>query len=457
MRPPDPLPRTCIIGAGSSGIAAAKALSDAGVPYDHFEASDRVGGNWAFENPNGMSSAYDTLHINTSRERMAFADFPMPRSFPTFPHHSHVARYFEDYVDHFGLRDRITFETTVERCERTSDGLWDVTLHTGETRRYDALLVANGHHWDPRWPEPEPPGTFDGERIHAHDYVRAEQVKDRRVVVVGMGNSAMDIATVASYVGRSSTVAARTPAHVVPKWWFGRPLDQWATLPVMHVLPWQVAQAGMAALIRLARGPLSRYGLPQPDHGLLQSHPTISSDFLVRAGHGAIDLRPDVARFDGDRVVFADGTSVEADLVIYATGYDITFPFFDTDLISAPDNQIDLYRNVVHPEMPNTAFIGLAQPLGAIMPIAERQSKWIAAVLTGRAHLPDRDAMLAQTTANREAMARRYRRAARHTIQVDFDDYMFDLRLEMWRGRRRAKRAGHTLQIPARATVQVEA
>jgi cation diffusion facilitator CzcD-associated flavoprotein CzcO len=155
-----PLPSVCVIGAGSSGITAIKALQDGGFPFDCFEASDRIGGNWVYKNRNGMSSAYRSLHINTSRDRMAYSDFPMPADYPDFPHHTQVAAYFDAYVDHFGLRDRITFKTGVERAE-PHDGGWRVTLDTGETRDYRALLVANGHHWDPRWPEPAFPGADD--------------------------------------------------------------------------------------------------------------------------------------------------------------------------------------------------------------------------------------------------------------------------------------------------------
>src|ERR687893_1685234 len=142
----------CVIGAGSSGIAAAKALHEHGLAFDCFEASDRVGGNWVFKNRNGMSSSYRSLHINTSRERMEFSDFPMPASYPDFPHHTQIAAYFDAYVDHFGLRDRILFETTVEHAEQRADGTWRLIDDRGEAREYDMLLVANGHHWDKRWP-----------------------------------------------------------------------------------------------------------------------------------------------------------------------------------------------------------------------------------------------------------------------------------------------------------------
>jgi dimethylaniline monooxygenase (N-oxide forming) len=125
------LPRVCVIGAGSSGIAAVKALHERGFEPECFEASDRVGGNWVFKNANGMSAAYRSLHINTSRERMEFADFPMPKSYPDFPHHTHIARYFDAYVDHFGFRDRITFRRRVQRAWQGEDGGWTVALDSG--------------------------------------------------------------------------------------------------------------------------------------------------------------------------------------------------------------------------------------------------------------------------------------------------------------------------------------
>src|SRR3954471_13065302 len=157
------LPRVCVIGAGSSGIAGAKALKERGIPFDCFELSDRVGGNWVFGNANGVSSAYRDLHINTSRERMEYTDFPMPKSYPDYPHHTQIAEYFDDYVDHFGFRDDIRFRTEVARVRTAGEG-WEVTLDDGSTQRYEAVFVANGHHWDPR--RPEFPGEFDGEAIH---------------------------------------------------------------------------------------------------------------------------------------------------------------------------------------------------------------------------------------------------------------------------------------------------
>ena len=182
-----------------------------------------------------MSSAYRSLHINTSRERMEYTDFPMPKSYPDFPHHTHIAKYFDDYVDHFGVRDRIRFETGVERASRRPDGVWEIALENGETHRYDALLVANGHHWDARWPEPAFPGAddFAGVQMHSHEYKGddPEFFRDKSVVVLGMGNSAMDIAVEASFSAAHTYLAARRGAHILPKYMFGRPIDQIGASP----------------------------------------------------------------------------------------------------------------------------------------------------------------------------------------------------------------------------------
>ncbi len=423
--------RIAIIGQGSSGIAASKTLHERGIDFVAYEASDRVGGNWVFRNKNGMSASYSTLHINTSRERMEYADFPMPKSYPDFPHHSQIAEYFDAYVDHFGFRDRIRFETPVQRVERTAGG-WDV-----DGDAFDAVIVANGHHWDARWPEPAFPGTdsFTGEQMHAHAYTDPEQLRDRDVVVLGMGNSAMDIAVDASYTAKSTTLAARRGAYVVPKYMFGRPADQLHNDPRV---PFAVRRALISGLIKAYVGDMQRYGLPKPDHRFGEAHPTISGRILDRLAHGAIAAKPNIARLEGDRVHFTDGTSVHADLVVYCTGYRVTFPFFDPDFISAPDNDLPLFRRVFHPDVDGVYFLGLLQPLGAIMPLADAQSQWIADHLQGRYVLPDRGTVAKDMADERKRMFKRYVASKRHTMQVDFDDYLHALAKERAAGAQRA-------------------
>jgi dimethylaniline monooxygenase (N-oxide forming) len=446
------LPNVCVIGAGSSGIAAVKAFHARGFDVDCFEKSDRVGGNWVFKNRNGMSSAYRSLHINTSRERMEFTDFPMPKTYPDFPHHTHIAEYFDNYVDHFGFRDRIAFETGVERAALGPGGVWEVTLAGGGTRRYDALMVANGHHWDARWPEPAFPGSdaFAGVQMHSHDYIGDDPnfFRDKRVVVLGMGNSAMDIAVESSFSSAATYLAARRGAWVVPKYLFGKPLDQIST---QAGIPFKVRQTFFRALLRVGVGDMERYGLPKPDHGILQAHPTVSDDILSRIAHGEIAPKPNIARLTERTVVFADGSEVEADIVIYCTGYRVTFPFFAPDLIAAPDNDLPLFRRVFHPRIPSVAFIGLLQPLGAIMPLAAAQSEWVCDYLSGRYALPDPEAMRADMEAERARMFKRYVASKRHTMQVDYDDYLADLAKERRRGAERARAIGNRLPVPPAA------
>ncbi len=443
-----------MIGAGSSGIAAAKALHERGIPFDCYEKSDRVGGNWVFANKNGMSSAYRSLHINTSRERMEYPDFPMPLSYPDFPHHSQIAAYFDSYVDHFGFRERITFETGVEHAQRGRDGVWTVTLEGGESRRYDMLLVANGHHWDPRWPEPAFPGHFDGVQMHSHHYLENSDFRDKNVLVVGIGNSAMDIAVESSFVARRTFISSRRGAYILPKYLFGRPLDQIGVNALTPILPFSFRRAILMTLYRIGVGQVQDYGLPEPDHKIGEAHPTISADFLNRIAHGEMTWKPNVAALEGDSVRFADGSSEPVDVIVWCTGYKVSFPFFDEDFICAPDNDLPLYKRVFKPGIDNLAFIALLQPLGATMPLAEAQGRWIAAYLRGEYQLPDRAAMEADMRRERARMFKRYVASKRHTMQVDFDNYLYDLRKEMKAGAARARAAGFRLPLPPRAAAE---
>ena len=453
------LPNAAVIGAGSSGIAAVKALHERGIDVACFETSDRVGGNWVFGNKNGMSAAYRFLHINTSRERMQYSDFPMPKSYPDFPRHDQIAEYFDAYVDRFGFRDRIEFENGVEHARKLPDGTWELTTQRGETRRFDMLVVANGHHWDKRWPEPAFPGAeeFRGVQMHAHDYVDNESLKDKDVVILGMGNSAMDISVEASYVARTTYLASRRGAWIIPKYVGGKPIDREHPILTKGWLPFRARQLFGQAMIKASVGDPTDYGLPKPDHKFGEAHPTISGRILDRISHGTIMPRPNIARLHADEVEFTDGTRVHADVVIYCTGYKITFPFFDEELISAPENHIELFYRVWHPDHASLAFSGLLQPLGAIMPLAEAQGQWVAEYLRGEYRLPGPAKMRAWIRDDQKAMRRRYVASKRHTIQVDFDEYLRRLGRERAAGRTRAVEAGLAPAVPPRAAEGVAA
>ena len=426
--------KVCVIGAGSSGIVAAQVLNARGIPFDCFEKGSAVGGNWRYENDNGMSSAYRSLHINTSRRVMAYKTLPMPDHYPDYPDHFQMAAYFDEYVDHFGLREKIRFRTEVLSVEPV-DGEWEVSVEGPdgrETNRYRAVLVANGHHWDPRWPEPVFPGSeeFSGEQIHAHHYREADVLRGKRVLVLGIGNSATDIAVESSRIGDATFISMRRGAYVIPKYINGKPIDELSN-PITSMLPLAVQRFFAARALGVAAGNMTAYGLPKPDHKLFEAHPTVSSELLPRLGHGDIRVKPNIDRFNGGRTVrFADGSEEEIDLVVYCTGYKMTFPFFAEDVFSAPDNRLPLYRRVASVELPGLHFIGFIQPLGPIMPLAEAQSEWVADLLAGRATLPPAVEMRKEIAAEEAKMRKRFVASKRHTVEVDFYPYLREIRRE---------------------------
>ena len=326
--PDETLPTTCVIGAGSSGIAAAKALYEARLPFDCFEMGSAIGGTWVYENPNGQSACYETLEINTSCPRMAYSDFPMPEDYPDYALHHQVADYFAGLRRPLRLpaHDHVRHAGGLGRAAPPTAGGWSaVTGPDGpQQREYDNVMVANGHHWDARLPDPAYPGTFDGEQIHSHAYSSAEQLVGRDVVVVGAGNSAMDIAVEAAKVARSAVISQRRGQWVLPKYALGRPADQ-LTLPSR--LPFWVTAARMAFGARVA-GNVARLGLPQPEHKPWQSHPVQSEGIRDALRSGRLTPKPGIDRLDGDRVVFTDGTlgAVRPDRVGHRLPRDLPVP-----------------------------------------------------------------------------------------------------------------------------------
>ena len=436
--------RVCIIGAGASGIAACKTLKEQGIPFDCYETSDRVGGLWVYNNSNGKSSAYKSLHINTSKKLMQYSDFPLPDHYPNFPHHSQIAEYFNSYADHFGIKPHIRFQTTVTQAEPLPEGGWGITLDDGSTYHYRVLLVANGHHWNPRWPQPEVPGNFNGSVTHSHYYKTPDKYVDRNVLIVGFGNSAMDIAVEISRVAKNTYLAVRRGFHIIPKHVLGAPLDQ---APIPNFLPFSWKLGIQAFAVKLQVGELTQYGLPKPDHPYMHAHPTISSDIFTSLSHGRVQPKPNLQQLDGGGVIFTDGSRAPVDRIIYCTGYKVTFPFLRSKVVEAKNNEIALFRHVFHPQYRDLCFIGLLQPIGPVMPIAELQSQWIAQYLIGNYRLPSPTEIEKDIAQEREAVKQRYGNSARHTMQVDFEPYIAGVKQEMKRGESRRRAAPPLIQL----------
>ncbi len=388
-----------------------------------FERGSRVGGNWVYSSEPGHSSVLESTHLISSRRHSGFSDYPMPGDYPDYPSHRQVLAYFENYARHFNLYPAIRLGTGVARAESEPGGGWALTLEDGRTERFDHLLVANGHHWDPRMPTY--PGEFTGQWIHAHACRTAEQFRAQRVLVVGGGNSAADLAAEAGRVAAFAAISVRRGYYIVPKFIFGQPPDVlnarllWLPRPIrsrIQRLVWRLVTGGMQA-----------YGLPEPSHAILDAHPTVNSDLLDALRHGRVHPFPDIARFEGRTVHFVDGRAERFDTVVAATGYRITFPFLDPGLVDFSEGEVPLYLRVFPPGLRNLYFIGLVQPQGCIWPLAEAQAELVAEVILGRHRLPADLDRRARNDADQ--IRRRYTDSARHTIEVEFHDY----RRALWR------------------------
>ena len=437
-------PTTAVIGAGISGLTAGKMLNDYGIAYTTFESSDRIGGNWAFGNPNGHSSAYRSLHIDTSKHRLSFRDYPMPDDYPDFPHHTQIKAYLDGYAEAFGLLDHIEFENGVVHAERLPGGGWEILDQAGDTRRFDLLVVGNGHHWDPRFADF--PGDFAGVSIHSHHYIDPTtplDLKGKRILVVGIGNSAADIAVELSskWLENEVTLSTRSSAWIVPKYTYGLPADKYYMTTPYLPLKWQRWFVQKMQFMTGSNPEL--YGLPKPNHKFFEAHPTQSVELPLRLGSGDIVPKGNVARLDGDTVHFEDGTSADFDVIVYATGYNITFPFFDPGFISAPDNRIDLYKRMFKPGIDDLVFVGFAQATPTLFPFVEAQARLVGAYAAGHYRLPSVAEMERVIQADHELYVGHVLDRPRHTQQLDYFIYEHDLRTkEIPGGRARALAEG---------------
>jgi flavin-binding monooxygenase-like protein len=414
--------RVCVIGGGTAGLAVCKALLDGGITFDCFERGTEVGGNWRYDNDSGTSACYASLRTNISRTRMQYRALPMPSSWGDYVHHTHMADYLSTFADTFGLRAHIHFRTDVSAAHPAAGGGWKITTasadnpaHT-ETGHFSELVVASGHDWSPTWPAF--PGTFSGNVLHAHDYRAPDQFAGCRVLVVGAGNSASEIAAEVSTVAARTLLAVRHSAHVVPRYVFGRPADQFDT-PMSLRLPWRLVRSVFEVILRLARGRLVDYGLPEPAHGLLMAPPAVTSELLPALRRGAITVKPNVERLNGDRVRFCDGSEEPLDAIIYATGYGIRFPFLDESRLFIGRKSIPLYRRIVPPEVSDLYFVGMLDPGGGLPPLVELQARWLAKVLAGRIRLPDQKRMYAAIEAAEPRSRDRFSAAGPYTILCD--------------------------------------
>jgi dimethylaniline monooxygenase (N-oxide forming) len=429
--------RVCVIGAGLSGLAAVCGLTRAGHEVRCFEAGSKIGGMWRYGNDNGLSAAYASLTANVSRGRMQYPSFPAPDPMAEFPPHHELLAYLERYAEANDLLRHIVSGAWVEQA-RPADGGWQVSVRDTKPEQFDALVVASGHYWDPEIPKLD--GRFDGPIVHVRDYRTPDTFAGRQVVVVGGGQSALDIAAEISSTARGTILSCRQGHYLIPRHIFGRPFDEFDTSTALLV-PLPMVRLGLKALMRAARATPDPGNLPPPRHRLFESRwPVVVSPSAQSAlRERAFQCRPGLRRLEQNRVVFADGSEAPADIVILATGYRINFPFLDQHLGRGQGWQFPLYRRILSPHTEGLAFIGVLEPGPGLLEIVERQSAWLGEVLAGRLPLPDRDRMWRAIDSGGERRSRhQFGRTGRHTLLCNRHAYLRLLAQDLRRSRGRA-------------------
>ncbi len=429
-----------VVGAGPAGLAAARALTARDIPYDHVERHDAVGGIWDIDAPG--SPMYEAAHFISSRTLSGFEGFPMPDDYPDYPSHRQVLAYLRSFADAYGLTGRIRFGTTVERVDEDAEGGWTAHLDDGTSRRYQAVICCSGAQWTPSLPEL--PGHYAGEHVHSQTYRDLDQLRGRRVLVVGGGNSACDIVVDAARAADRAVISMRRGYWFIPKHIFGMPSDVFAEQGP-HLPVW-LQQKAFGAALRLLNGSPDRWGLQKPDHKLFETHPVLNSNLFLALQHGDVEARPGIADCDGLRVTFTDGRSEEFDLVVSATGYRHEVPYAQ-DHLGDPQHP-DLYLTSFSREHEGLYGIGFTETNSGAYRHFDALAQMVASHLDDRVRRPDRyrefERMI-RTDRPDLSNGIRFDSSPRHAGYVDADA------LTRYRAKV-VRRLGWRTQVPARVS-----
>ncbi|XP_063282229.1 dimethylaniline monooxygenase [N-oxide-forming] 2-like [Pelobates fuscus] len=440
--------KVAIIGAGASGLASIKSCLDEGLNPTCFEKSDDIGGLWRYTPhiENGRASIYQSVVTNTSKEMMCFSDFPFPENSPNFLHNTKLMAYYRAYADQFDLLKHIHFKTLVCSVKKCPDflctGQWNVIIEKNgkqETLIFDAVMVCSGHHEQPFYPLESFPGIkrFKGEYFHSRQYKNSHGFEGKRVLIVGMGNSAADIAVEISRTASQVFLSTRRGAWVMSRVYdqgfpwdicFDTRLQNWIrnTIPT-PIIGWLIEKKINTWFDH------ANFGL-QPCDRTQFKEPLFNDEIPSRITCGFVTVKPNVKEFSETAVTFNDGT-VEEDIhvIIFATGYAYSFPFLDESLINIETKKADLYKNVIPPnlEKPTLGIIGLIQPLGPIMPTSELQARWLTRIIKGTCRYPSLKEVLGDIAKRKETFTKRFGTTRENRLQVDFIEYLDDLAVDI--------------------------
>ncbi|XP_077389817.1 flavin-containing monooxygenase 5-like [Festucalex cinctus] len=438
-----------VIGAGPSGLTSVKSCLDEGLQPTCFESGPDIGGVWRFkEKPEpGRANIYQSVVINTSKEMMSFSDFPPPAHFPNNMHHSEVLLYLRLYARAFGLLQHIRFQNTVVGVRQTPDftatGRWEVETECCDGRReshvFDGVMVCTGHFTTPHLPLSDFPGieSFEGKYLHSWEYRSSEGLQGKRVVVVGMGNSGGDIAVDISRVAEKVYLSTRSGAWVLGRVGpGGLPQDLFGTSRMdalkMKLFPSWANQMMEKKLNQAFDHQL--YGI-RPKHNFFSQVPVVIDDLPARIISGRIEVKPNLKRFSASDAIFDDGSVIhEVDVVVFATGYDYSFPFLPPDLQGkcSPGPLHRLYRHVfaLGQAPPTLAVIGLIDGFGAVNLLAELQARWATRVFKGLIRLPSQEDMMKDIEKESATRRKCFTNAEKNPLQVEVLPYMDSLAVQ---------------------------
>lgn len=405
-----------IIGAGAAGLCAAKYLTEKGIDVTIFEIGSKIGGLWVYNNDSGLSPAYKSLHINSEAKVSSLLDFPFPDDTPLYPDHVEMSRYFERYADHFELAPHVRFGCRVNSVEPT-ESRFTVTLESGEAATFDGVVVATGHQSVPRHP-PQVAG-FTGDYSHAHVYRTPTPYADKRVLVIGPGNSGVDIAADVCAVTSQTVLSARSPVLIMPRMMFGVPNSRIFLKLERPFMPWRLRIWIRTMLTRIFHGRMEQWGFRTPT---TRTHPISHPTLISQIAWGRVTVKPGISGVTGHEVSFCDGTRERFDAIIAATGYSTVVPFLSADLspVEADTTRVNLYNRVAHPKVDKLYFIGFFDVTGGSnIRMMDDQAAYIAALATNIINRPSEAEMRKSIETEREWTASQFPDAPRYGLELD--------------------------------------
>ena len=423
--------QVAVLGAGACGLCAAKTMSQSGFDVTIFEIGTRIGGLWCFDNDNERSSAYRTLHINTSRDVTQFHDLYFDEQTQYFPDHEDMHRYLVKYAEHFDLVRLIRFKTRIVDVRPLFDPLeseaprWQLETEDGERCEFDAVIAATGHLTVPLHVDMFQ-NDFKGEYLHSHDYKSPDAYVGKRICIVGAGNSACDISGDVCATAKRCVIVVRSGLMVLPKMLFGYPFTDITRQIQRPWIPAWIRRKIVKWMVWIAHGDISKLGF-KPMKGE-RAHITSNGTIINDVAYNRITVKQGIERIEDKTLYFVDGMAEEFDVLIAATGYLIDLPYISREIVPLEDNKLELYKRVVSPGWPGLYFLGFFNLDSALNMVYEHQARWVREIELGSIRLPNREDMLADIERKNRWQYSNYRNTPRHTIEEEHVPYILELK-----------------------------